>query len=60
MEPQAEITLARQKVILAEEALYAMLQRRQVDNEECRRLAMELASARDILLTQLAMVSQEN
>jgi len=60
MPSEEEVTLARQKVFQAEEALYIQLHSREYDNEHCRRLAEQVMVARDHLLDQLAKFWREN
>jgi len=60
MPSEQELSLARQKVFQAEEALYIQLHSREYDNERCRRLAEQVMVARDNLLDQLAKFWREN
>jgi len=60
MPSEQELSLARQKVFQAEEALYIQLHSREYDNEHCRRLAELVMVARDNLLDQLAKFWREN
>jgi hypothetical protein len=60
MQLEADVMLARKKVFLAEEALYAMMHSHEYSAEESRRLAKEVATARDNLLDQLAQYWKEN
>jgi len=60
MPSEQELSLARQKVFQAEEALYIQLHSREYDNEHCRRLAEQVMVARENLLDQLAKFWREN